>query len=50
MIWLSSMRSQSSWWSWRGVFRFGFKTTGHDGRPVAHRSLDGGKTVGLDVA
>ncbi len=35
--------------AWRGVFRFGFEITGHDGRLVAHRYLDGGKTLELDV-
>lgn len=36
--------------AWRGVFRFGFELTAREGRLVAHRYLDEGKTVEFDVA
>ncbi|MDP1821702.1 MAG: hypothetical protein Q8L48_00590 [Archangium sp.] len=36
--------------AWQGVFRFAFELTSREGRLVAHRYLDGGKTVELDVA
>lgn len=36
--------------AWRGVFRFGFELTDREGSLVAHRYLDGGKTLELDVS
>lgn len=35
--------------AWRGVFRFGFEITERQGRLTAHRYLDGGKTIELEV-
>lgn len=35
---------------WQGVFRFAFELTGRDGRLVAHRYLDAGKTLELEVS
>lgn len=35
--------------AWRGVFRFAFELTKREGRLVAHRYLDDGKTLELDV-
>lgn len=37
-------------YAWRGVFRFGFDLTERKGQLVAHRYLDGGKLLELDVS
>lgn len=35
--------------SWRGIFRFAFELTGKQGQLTAHRYVDEGKTLELDV-